>query len=105
MTTEVQSKASMKRENYHELRHMGFSHENAELMQKLAKAVHRRFVNDCNGMATRTDLNLYRKAMALAGPVRLQVRFNSDPRGWPILLDKDPIADNDTFDKFRVCPY
>jgi hypothetical protein len=104
------SKSSTKRTNLIELiDRWGFRAENALKLQGYARSLHRLDENACNyGLTDRQEKRgdrLRDEITAIASVHGIYAYHQGDPRGWPILLDTEPIADNDTYRPFRVCPY
>lgn len=86
---------------------LGFN--DAHALQRLARSLHRSYENDCSyGLTERQEKRerkLWSQVQAIADDNGIYVREQGDPRGWPIIISKNPIHEADTFSLDRVCPY
>ena len=108
------SKAGAKRENLVELAALLGGSDLAPLvMQDVARRLHHAYERQCNeNMDEKTEGRLNRRvekdqrfATYLATSHRIHIRHQTDPRGWPILLSREPITEDAMSGPLRVCPY
>jgi len=78
-------------------------------LQRLAKSLHRSYENECNyGLTPRQETrerNLWAQVEEIAAKYSLHVQEQGDPRGWPIIIDREPIDEQRTSSYERVCPF
>jgi len=104
------TKAAVKSENLFRLfSKFDLSFQSAHWLQALARSLHKSYENECNyGLTERQEKRerkLWRQVEAIAEANNLYVQEQGDPRGWPIIIDKDPIDEQRTSSYERVCPY
>mgnify|MGYP001600399804 CR=1 FL=1 len=77
-------------------------------LQFLARRLQRYHLLDCNvGLTPRQEWaedRAWAEVQRIALAYNLHVYHQGDPRDWPIVIDLEPVAENDTFGKKRVCP-
>ena len=109
-----ESKETAKRENLVLLASLlGGSADAPLAMQDIARRLHRAYERQCNeNMDERTEKRLeariekdYFLAAGIASRYSLHIYHNTAPRGWPILLSRQPITRDALATSFRVCPY
>lgn len=105
----VVSKAQAQRENVSDLAQLGLTVLDAYKLQGLAHRLHRLNEAECNyGLSNRQERRrerLWAEVELMARSYGLYVYHQDDPRGWPIVIDSQPIQDNSIFGKTTVCPY
>jgi len=105
----MESNASIKRENQSRLCNLGIDLMDVFTLQRLGRSLHRSHENDCNyGLTPRQETrerNLWLRVQALADRYGLYVQEQGDPRGWPIIIAKEPIDESKGSQYDRVCPY
>ena len=104
------TKAQTKRDNLTTLINTyGIDFYDARHLQGIAGSLHRLAEYDCNhGLSDRQETRmdrLFEEARALLEGYNLYTYHQSDPRGWPLLVDRKPIAESDTYRPDRICPY
>lgn len=76
-------------------------------LQKIASSLHKRYEAACSYSYADTDayrkrtLNLERKALDPAEALGLYVEYQTDPRGWPLILSSGSGSSHDA-DKFTI---
>ena len=104
------TKAQAKRDNMTILNNIyGLSFKDAHHLQGIAGSLHRLAEQKCNyGLSARQETRmdrLFEEARALLEGYNLHTYHQADPTGWPLLVDRKPIAESDTVRPDRVCPY
>jgi len=106
----MESKASIKRYNLSRI----VNEYQIDLMdgfrlQNLARSLHHSYENECNyGLTQRQETrerNLWAQVETLATKYGVYVQEQGDPRGWPILISKEPIEESKGSQYDRVCPF
>lgn len=106
----MESNAQIKRANLSDLSNkFDIPLYQAFALQKLARSLHRSYENECNyGLTDRQEKrerNLWAKVETMAKEYGFHVEEQGDPRGWPIIIDKNPIDEQRGSSYERVCPY
>lgn len=101
MLTDERGKTTNAMESYK----LGLLLDAVAQIQKIGKALHKRYEDNCNGPIDAVDQDadgndividqLQKKADAIAANVGLYVYHQTDCRGWPIYVSYQPIPDND----------
>jgi hypothetical protein len=104
------ARTAARRENLSELLvQWRLTPEDAYAIMRQARSLQWLYEVDCNeGLTPRQERRMERlqaQATALATRYGLYAYHQTDPRGWPILLDRNPIDEAHTYEPFRVCPY